>query len=137
MAYTHSITVPHAWDDAVARTREALADQGFGVLTEIDVRATFTQKLGQDAGDQIGDYIILGACNPQLAQRGMTAEPQLGALLPCNVVVRRAPDASETTVETIDPQTMVQLAGTPAIRQVADDADSRLTAVLKALSQQR
>ena len=137
MAYTHSITVPHAWDATVARTREALADQGFGVLTEIDVRATFTQKLGQDAGDQIGDYIILGACNPQLAQLGITAEPQLGALLPCNVVVRRAPDASETTVETIDPQTMVQLADTAAVREVADDADSRLTAALKALSQQR
>ena len=134
MAYTHSITVPLAWDDAVARTREALADQGFGVLTEIDVRATFTQKLGQDAGDQIGDYVILGACNPQLAQRGITAEPQLGALLPCNVVVRRAPNASETTVETIDPQTMVQLADSEAVREVADDADSRLTAALKTLS---
>ncbi|NMR32069.1 DUF302 domain-containing protein [Crystallibacter degradans] len=134
MAYTHSITVPLAWDDAVARTREALAGQGFGVLTEIDVRATFTQKLGQDAGDQIGDYIILGACNPQLAQRGITAEPQLGALLPCNVVVRRAPDASETTVETVDPQTMVQLADSEAVREVADDADSRLTAALKTLS---
>lgn len=136
MAYTHSITVPLAWDDAVQRTRDALADQGFGVLTEIDVRATFTKKLGQDAGDTVGDYIILGACNPQLAQRGISAEPQLGALLPCNVVVRRAPDASETIVETIDPRTMVQLAGTAAIRDVADDADSRLKAALETLSRQ-
>jgi len=134
MVYTHSITVPLAWDDAVQRTREALADQGFGVLTEIDVRATFTKKLGQDAGDAVGDYIILGACNPQLAQRGISAEPQLGVLLPCNVVVRRAPDASETTVETIDPQTMVQLAGTAAIREMADDADNRLKAALETLS---
>ena len=134
MVYTHSITVPLAWDDAVQRTREALADQGFGVLTEIDVRATFTKKLGQDAGDAVGDYIILGACNPQLAQRGISAEPQLGVLLPCNVVVRRAPDALETTVETIDPQTMVQLAGTAAIREMADDADNRLKAALETLS---
>ncbi|WP_262107190.1 DUF302 domain-containing protein [Arthrobacter sp. Marseille-P9274] len=134
MAYTHSITVPLPWDDALARTREALADQGFGVLTEIDVRATFTKKLGQDAGDTVGDYIILGACNPQLAQRGITAEPQLGALLPCNVVVRRPPGATETTVETVDPQTMVQLADNDAIREVADDADRRLKAALQALS---
>ncbi|GLB66524.1 DUF302 domain-containing protein [Arthrobacter mangrovi] len=134
MAYTHTITVPLAWDDAVQRTREALADQGFGVLTEIDVRATFSKKLGQDAGDAVGDYVILGACNPQLAQRGIAAEPELGALLPCNVVVRRAPGASETTVETIDPQTMVRLADNDAVREVADDADGRLKAALKSIA---
>lgn len=134
MAYTHTITVPLAWDDAVQRTREALADQGFGVLTEIDVRATFIKKLGQDAGDAVGDYVILGACNPQLAQRGIAAEPELGALLPCNVVVRRAPGASATTVETIDPQTMVRIADNDAIREVADDADGRLKAALKSIA---
>ncbi|WP_139004018.1 DUF302 domain-containing protein [Arthrobacter crystallopoietes] len=134
MAYTHSITVPLAWEDAVRRTREALADQGFGVLTEIDVRATFIKKLGQDAGDAVGDYVILGASNPQLAQRGIAAEPELGALLPCNVVVRRAPGAAETTVETIDPQTMVRLADNDAIREVADDADTRLKTALQNLS---
>lgn len=133
MPYTHSTTTPLPWADAVERTRSALADQGFGVLTEIDVRATFAKKLGQDAGDAIGDYIILGACNPQLAQRGLGAEPELGALLPCNVVVRRAPGANETTVETIDPQTMVQLSGTDAVREVAHDADARLQAALDAI----
>ena len=134
MSYTHSITVPLAWTDAVLATREALAAQGFGVLTEIDVKATFTAKLGQEAGEAVGDYIILGACNPQLAQRGISAEPELGALLPCNVVVRRAPGATQTTVEAIDPQTMVQLSGSEATREVANDADSRLQAALKAVS---
>lgn len=134
MTYTHAITVPLSWEDAVERTRGALATQGFGVLTEIDVRSTFTQKLGQEAGDSLGDYIILGACNPQLAQRGITAEPQLGALLPCNVVVRRAPNAVETTVETIDPQTMVQLSRSDMTREVADEADARLRAALKEIS---
>ena len=135
MAYTHTITVPLSWEDAVEHTRDALAEQGFGILTEIDVKATFTKKLGQEAGDSLGDYIILGACNPQLAQRGITAEPELGALLPCNVVVRRAPHATETTIETIDPQTMVQLSGSDATREVANEADTRLQAALKDISE--
>ncbi|WP_104119107.1 DUF302 domain-containing protein [Arthrobacter sp. B1805] len=130
MAYTHSITSSLPWKDAVERTRDALSQEGFGVLTEIDVRATFTKKLGQEAGDAVGDYIILGACNPQLAQRGITAEPQLGALLPCNVVVRRAPEDTTTTIETIDPQTMVQVSDSDAIRDVANDADERLKRAL-------
>ena len=89
MSYTHTVTVPLSWEDAVQRTREALGEQGFGILTEIDVRATFESKLGIDAGDAVGDYVILGACNPALASRALAAEPELGALLPCNVVVRR------------------------------------------------
>lgn len=134
MTYTHAITVPLSWQDAVERTREAFAGQGFGILTEIDVKQTFTKKLGQEAGDAVGDYVILGACNPQLAQRGISAEPQLGALLPCNVVVRRAPDATETTIEAIDPQTMVQLSGSDATRDVANEADSKIQAALKEIS---
>ncbi|WP_417221119.1 DUF302 domain-containing protein [Arthrobacter sp.] len=134
MAYTHTTVVALEWEDALERTREALSGQGFGVLTEIDVKATFAQKLGQAAGEELGDYIILGACNPQLAQRGIAAEPGLGALLPCNVVVRRAPDAVETTIEAIDPQTMVQLSAGDATREVADDADARLQAALRAIT---
>lgn len=134
MTYTHAVTVPLSWQDAVDRTRSALAEQGFGVLTEIDVKEIFTRKLGQEAGNSLGDYIILGACNPQLAQRAITAEPQLGALLPCNVVVRRAPDATETTIEAIDPQTMIKLSKSDATRKVADDADVRLQAALKEVS---
>lgn len=134
MGYTHSITVPLSWEDAVERTRGALAEQGFGILTEIDVKATFTKKLGEEAGASVGDYVILGACNPELAHRGISAEPELGALLPCNVVVRRAPDATETTIEAIDPQTMVQVSKSEATRSVADDADARLQAALKDIS---
>ncbi|ADX74091.1 DUF302 domain-containing protein [Pseudarthrobacter phenanthrenivorans] len=133
MSYTHTITVPLAWDEALQRTRDALAEQGFGILSEINVRATFEAKLGAEAADSIGDYVILGACNPALASRALAAEPALGALLPCNVVVRRGAGAGETTVEAIDPQTMVQLTANPAVKEVADDADTRLRAALASL----
>jgi uncharacterized protein (DUF302 family) len=133
MSYTHTVTLPLSWDDAVQRTRDALAEQGFGILTEINVRATFEAKIGTDAADAVGDYVILGACNPVLASRALAAEPELGALLPCNVVVRRAAGAAETTVQAIDPQTMVQLSGNPAVRDVADDADARLRKALASL----
>ena len=93
MSYTHTVTVPLAWEEAVQRTREALAGQGFGILSEIDVRATFAAKLGAAAAEELGDYVILGACNPALASRALSAEPDMGALLPCNVVVRRGKDA--------------------------------------------
>ena len=82
MTYTHTITVPMPYEEAVEHTRTALADQGFGILTEIDVKATFTAKLGEEAAEAVGDYVILGACNPGLASRALTAEPELGALLP-------------------------------------------------------
>jgi uncharacterized protein (DUF302 family) len=134
MTYTHTITVPLAWDEALQHTREALADQGFGILSEINVRATFEAKLGADAAASVGDYVILGACNPALASRALAAEPDLGALLPCNVVVRRGADAGETTIQAIDPQTMVQLSANPAVKEVADDADTRLRAALASLS---
>ncbi|MFI7484162.1 DUF302 domain-containing protein [Kocuria sp. M1R5S2] len=135
MTYTHTLTVPLPYEQAVQRTREALAEQGFGILTEIDVKATLTTKLGEEAGQAVGDYIILGACNPGLAGKALAAEPQLGALLPCNVVVRRGNDDEHTTVETIDPQTMVQLSGNPEVREVADDADTRLRAALTTLGE--
>lgn len=134
MSYTHTVTVPLSWSDAVEQTREALAGQGFGILSEINVRATFEAKLGADAADALGDYVILGACNPALASRALAAEPDLGALLPCNVVVRRGRDADMTTIQAIDPQTMVQLSGSPAVAEVANDADARLRAALEVLS---
>ncbi|MET3809063.1 DUF302 domain-containing protein [Arthrobacter sp. UYEF3] len=134
MSYTHTITVPLDWAEAVERTREALAGQGFGILTEINVRATFEKKLGTGAADAVGDYVILGACNPELASKALAAEPDLGALLPCNVVVRRGTDEAVTTIQAIDPQTMVQLSGSPAVREVADDADTRLRAALAELN---
>jgi uncharacterized protein (DUF302 family) len=133
MSYAHTITVPLSYDEAVRRIRELLAEQGFGVLSEINVRSTFEAKLGLESADALGDYVILGACNPALAQRALTAEPDLGVLLPCNVVVRRGPSASETVVQAIDPQTMVQFSGNPAIKEIADDADTRLRAALERL----
>jgi len=134
MSYTYSTAVPLSWAEAVEKTRAALADQGFGILSEIHVRDTFAAKLGEEAAQAVGDYVILGACNPQLASRALAAEPELGALLPCNVVVRRGPGAAETTVDAIDPQTMVQLSASPAVREVADDAGARLRAALAQLA---
>ncbi|KIC66720.1 DUF302 domain-containing protein [Pseudarthrobacter phenanthrenivorans] len=133
MTYTLATTVPLPWAETVERTREALAAQGFGILTEINVRATFEAKLGAEAADAVGDYVILGACNPALASRALAAEPQMGALLPCNVVVRRNTGAADTTVEAIDPQTMVQLSESPSVKDVADDAGTRLRAALASL----
>ncbi|TSE16649.1 DUF302 domain-containing protein [Arthrobacter sp. KBS0703] len=134
MTYTLSTTIDLPWDEAVKRTREALAAQGFGILTEIDVRSTFEAKLGVEAADAVGDYVILGACNPALASRALAAEPEIGALLPCNVVVRRGQNAGVTTIEAIDPQTMVQLSAAPAVKEIADDAGTRLRNTLAALN---
>lgn len=134
MTYTHSITVPLPYAQAVDRTRAALADQGFGILTEIDIAATFEAKLGAEAAEAVGDYVILGACNPGLASKALAAEPELGALLPCNVVVR-ASGPDQAVVQALDPQTMVQLSQSDAVREVADDADARLRAALSALSE--
>lgn len=133
MSYTHTITVPLSYAQAVEATREALAEQGFGILTEIDVKATFTKKLGAESGEAVGDYIILGACNPTLASKALAAEPELGALLPCNVVVRRGATEDQSVIDAIDPQTMVQLSGAPAVREVAEDAEQRLRAAMDAI----
>jgi uncharacterized protein (DUF302 family) len=134
VTYTHTVTLSLSYPDAVEHTKEALRNQGFGVLTEIDIRATFGAKLGPEAAESIGDYVILGACNPQLASKALAAEPELGALLPCNVIVRRGGNDLESIVQAIDPRTMVQLSDSTEVRDVAEDADTRLRAVLDALS---
>jgi uncharacterized protein (DUF302 family) len=135
MTYTLATTVDLPWSEALDRTRDALSAQGFGILTEINVRSTFEAKLGAEAADAVGDYVILGACNPALASRALAAEPEIGALLPCNVVVRRNKDAELTTVEAIDPQTMVQLSAAPAVKEIADDAGTRLRKALADLGE--
>lgn len=126
--YTMAVTLDRPYDDVVSQVKEALADQGFGVLTEIDVRATMKSKLGVDVRDQV----ILGACRPDLAHRAMDAAPSVAALLPCNVVVRTTD--SQTVVEVVDPAVMSRLEDRPEIRAVATEARSALSAALQALA---
>ncbi|MEB3981712.1 DUF302 domain-containing protein [Mycobacterium sp. 663a-19] len=119
-----------SFEDAVARTREALAEQGFGVLTEIDVKATLKAKIGQE----MEDYLILGACNPPLAHRALEANRQIGLLLPCNVVVRTDPDHDGTVlVEAMNPELMVEVSGEPKLRPVAEEVTGRLQAAIDSL----
>lgn len=122
MSYTRSITVDLPIQEALTRVREALTEQGFGVLTEIDLAATMKEKLDED----IEPYVILGACNPRLANRALRADRRIGALLPCNVVVRADGDGS--VVDALDPAVMSQLA--PGLDDVADDARRRIDVAL-------
>lgn len=111
----------------VTRVREALAEEGFGVLTEIDVQATLREKLGEETGP----YLILGACNPPLAHRAIGAEPQIGVLLPCNVVVRR--DDGAVVVDAMDPESVMSVVESPAVGDVAAEVRKRLRAVVESL----
>ena len=129
MTYVRSITLDLSYGEAVTRTREALAEQGFGVLTEIDVQATLKDKLGQD----MEPYVILGACNPELAHQALEIDRAIGALLPCNVVVREQDGGS--TVLILDPQIMATLPGRDELQPVADEASRRMDTVLTSLGQ--
>lgn len=130
MTLALTTTLNTTFDDAVERTRNALQEQGFGVLTEIDVRATLKAKLDQD----LEDYLILGACNPPLAHRALGIDRQIGLLLPCNVVVRTDPEAGTVLVEAMNPQLMAQVTGNPAFEPVAQDAADRLQAAIDTLA---
>ena len=127
MTYGMSRTMDLSFDKTVLQVREALQDQGFGVLTEIDVAATLKAKLGED----MEDYLILGACNPPLAHRALGVDRSIGLLLPCNVVVRSSTDG--TVVEIADPHMLVGVTGEDALEPVATEARLRLDAVLAAL----
>ena len=127
--YALSVTLEAGYADSVERTRAALAEQGFGVLTEIDVAATMKAKLDAD----MPPYLILGACNPPLAHQALLAEPSIGLLLPCNVVVRTL-DETHTLVEAMDPAVMVTATGNPALAGVAEQARTRLQSALTALT---
>jgi uncharacterized protein (DUF302 family) len=131
MSYGISIRTQAPFADAAAQVRDALKAQGFGVLTEIDMRATLRSKLGQE----MEDYLILGACNPPLAHQALGVDSSIGLLLPCNVVVRT--DAGQTIVEALDPQAMVTITGEPALQPVADEAARRLRAALDSLLDSR
>jgi uncharacterized protein (DUF302 family) len=128
--YAIAVTVDQSFDQTLVATRDALAVQGFGVLTEIDLQATLKAKLGVDIAPQV----ILGACRPPLAHAALQAEPSIGLLLPCNVVVR-AVDDDHTRVETIDPAIMISVTGNPDLQAVATEARTRLTAALHSLQQ--
>jgi len=131
MSYALSTKLQTSFADAVERTRKALSEQGFGVLTEIDMKATLKAKLGED----MEDYLILGACNPPLAHRAVNADRQIGLLLPCNVVVRDDQnDEKSVFVEAMDPKVLVDVSGEPALREVADEVTTKLQAVIDSLA---
>ena len=113
--------------EAMTRVTEELAKEGFGVLTEIDVAATLKKKMGLD----MPPYRILGACNPQFAHRALEAEPEIGTLLPCNVVLRA--EGAKTRVDIMDPLAVMELTGKPEIASIANEVRGRLDRVLAAL----
>ena len=124
-----SVRLDVGLDEALQRTRTALADQGFGILTEIDVAATLQAKLGVEVAPQV----ILGACNAPLAREGLRIEPDLGLLLPCNVVVRVADDGT-TLVSALDPELLVSVPGRPELEPIAAEAKARLQTALAAIA---
>jgi uncharacterized protein (DUF302 family) len=123
--YTLSATTELPFEEAVGRVREELKIEGFGVLCEIDVQATLREKLGVE-GER---YLILGACNPPLAHRALEAEPELGVLLPCNVVVYER--EGETHVAAIDAERMLSIVGKEELAPVAAEVRRRLAAVVE------
>ena len=128
MIYEETVVLTGAFDDAVAAVKEALAAEGFGTLTEIDLQATFRAKIDHE----IDPYVIIGACNPQLASRALAVEPQMGVLLPCNVVVRRGADG-DIVVEAADPGLMATITGNDEVEAVAEEARQRINRALARL----
>jgi len=126
--YGFGKNVAHSFDAAIERVTLALQNEGFGILTDVDVAATLKKKLNLD----MPPYRILGACNPGLAHRAIEIEPAIGLLLPCNVVVRQD-GADSVRVEIMDPQAVLELVDKPAITQVAQEVRQRLDRVLAAL----
>ncbi|MEU3046277.1 DUF302 domain-containing protein [Streptomyces sp. NPDC006984] len=129
MPYDRTVRLPGTFGETVEAVRRALSDQGFGVLTEIDVQAVLRARLGHE----MEPYLILGACNPPLARQALETDRSIGLLLPCNVVVRA--EGEQVVVQAIDPSTMVTLTGDEAMAPVADEAARRLDAALAALTE--
>lgn len=128
MDYALTIRTKVPFAEAAARVRLALQEQGFGVLTEFDMQATMREKLGEE----MEPYVVLGACNPPLAHRALSADPSIGLLLPCNVIIRAAD--GETVVQALDPRAIAQVAGQPVLDAVADEAARKLTTALDSLA---
>ena len=128
MSYYFAKTLPVGFDEAVRRATEALKQQGFGIITEIDVKDTLKQKLGVD----FRPYRILGACNPKLAHEALTLEDRIGTMLPCNVVVQETPDR-KVAVAVIDPVASMMAVDNPALRRAAEEVRERLRRVIAAV----
>lgn len=129
MQYAMTVVMERPFDTVLEEVRTALTDQGFGVLTEIDLSGTLKEKIDADVPAQV----ILGACRPPLAHAALQADPSIGLLLPCNVTVRDS-GGGQTTVEAMDPDVMVGVTGNHALEDVARDARHRLGAALRALA---
>lgn len=127
--YGIGATLDLPYDVAVERTREALAKEGFGVLTEIDVKATLKKKLDVD----VLPYVILGACNPSLAHRALAAERDIGLLLPCNVIVYATEEPGRSVVAAMDPLEALALTGNDSVRPIAEEARQRLERAIATL----
>ena len=129
MGYALTTTLDDPFADVLAAVRSALGEQGFGVLTEIDLAATLREKIGAEIDPQV----ILGACRPPLAHAAVQAEPSIGLLLPCNVVVRQVA-GGRVVVEALNPDVMVELTHNGALADLAREAEERLSAALAALT---
>ncbi|MDO8105866.1 DUF302 domain-containing protein [Isoptericola sp. b441] len=130
MQFERTVDVALPFEDAVTRTREALASQGFGILTEIDMEATLRAKRQVE----IGPYVILGACNPALAEGAVTADPRIGVLLPCSVVVRATgPDSCQ--VHVFDPALISTVTDVDGLTDYADEAGARIGRALAELAE--
>ena len=125
--YGFGTTLRMPYNEVIPRVKEALKAEGFGVLTEIDVRQTLREKLGAE----MEPYLILGACNPVLAHRALEVEPEIGLLLPCNVVVRAVEEGCR--VEVADPKAMLGIVGNEQLDAIADEAKQRLQRALASL----
>ncbi len=119
--YHFSVTLHEDFSSVVAKTKQALAENGFGIISEIDMAATLKEKLGLDPDP----YLILGACNPGFAHQAVTHEPAIGVLLPCNVVVR-SHDGDGVTVDFMDPSVLLDLVGEEKVHQIAEEVRTRL-----------
>lgn len=128
MEYGRKISMGGTFADAVPRVRAAFKEQGFGILTEIDIKATLKEKIDAD----VDPYIILGACNPDLAHRALAIEPEIGLLLPCNVVIRES--EGKVLVHALDPAVMVSIPGRPELQGIADEAGARVARALDSLA---
>jgi uncharacterized protein (DUF302 family) len=127
--YGFGVAVDLSFDKTIERTREELAQEGFGVLAEIDIAGTLKKKLGVD----FPPYVILGACNPPLAHQALTAEREIGLLLPCNVIVYADEGEHVTRVAAMDPEAALALTGNEEVAEVASEVKARLARVLEAV----